>query len=230
MNLNREREFERQTRGLESLLPECMLADRTRLGRQLTHLRRSSKRGSKRQKDPGAELAQLRLQAETSCRLRHRRSRLTPSIQNPEELPISAARDEILKLFRQHPVIVVAGDTGSGKTTQIPKIWLEAGRGREARSARTQPRRVAALRRAGQAADCAVCGDDLAPPYAKCSCCGGGASGGRAMRAHLHCLATSFITRAEDSARAAAAPLPATPAPSTTAPTARSNIAVPSSA
>ncbi|MEC7842554.1 MAG: ATP-dependent RNA helicase HrpA [Candidatus Latescibacterota bacterium] len=143
--MNREKEFERQARELESLLPECMLADRTRLGRQLAHLRRSSRRRGKRQKDPGAELARLRLQAETSCRLRHRRSRLTPSIQYPEELPISAARDEILKLFRQHPVIVVAGDTGSGKTTQIPKICLEAGRGREARIACTQPRRVAAL-------------------------------------------------------------------------------------
>ena len=62
------------------------------------------------------------------------------------------------------------------------------------------PRLVAALRRAGQPVDCSVCGDDLTPPYAKCGC-----GGGTAMRAHLHCLALSFVTRAQDNAAAAGA-------------------------
>ena len=60
----------------------------------------------------------------------------------PEELPVSARRAEIIDALRAHPVLIVAGDTGSGKTTQLPKMCLEAGR---ARIACTQPRRVAAI-------------------------------------------------------------------------------------
>jgi ATP-dependent helicase HrpA len=63
----------------------------------------------------------------------------------PESLPITARRDEIVRLIREHPVVVVAGETGSGKTTQLPKLCLEAGRGQRGRIACTQPRRVAAL-------------------------------------------------------------------------------------
>ena len=57
-------------------------------------------------------------------------------------------------------------------------------------------RLCSALARAGQSSDCAVCGEHLAAPYARCSCFGGGA--GQPMRAHLHCLATSFLTLAAD--------------------------------
>ncbi|MBE2212833.1 MAG: ATP-dependent RNA helicase HrpA [Opitutaceae bacterium] len=60
----------------------------------------------------------------------------------PEELPVSARRTEIIAALREHPVLIIAGDTGSGKTTQLPKMCLEAGRGR---IACTQPRRVAAI-------------------------------------------------------------------------------------
>ena len=60
----------------------------------------------------------------------------------PEELPVSARRQEIIAALREHPVLIVAGDTGSGKTTQLPKMCLEAGR---QRIACTQPRRVAAI-------------------------------------------------------------------------------------
>jgi len=63
----------------------------------------------------------------------------------PESLPITARRDDIVRAIRQHPVIVLSGETGSGKTTQIPKFCLEAGRGRRGMIACTQPRRVAAL-------------------------------------------------------------------------------------
>ncbi len=63
----------------------------------------------------------------------------------PPELPISARREEIVRAIRTHPVVILAGETGSGKTTQLPKFCLEAGRGRQGRIACTQPRRVAAL-------------------------------------------------------------------------------------
>ena len=67
-----------------------------------------------------------------------------PPISYPEQLPVSARRDEIAAAIRDHQVVVVAGETGSGKTTQIPKICLELGRGVEGMIGHTQPRRIAA--------------------------------------------------------------------------------------
>ncbi|MGX1701916.1 ATP-dependent RNA helicase HrpA [Microbacterium sp. NPDC055357] len=64
-----------------------------------------------------------------------------PVISYPPELPVSAARDDIARAIRDHQVVIVAGATGSGKTTQLPKICLELGR---TRIAHTQPRRIAA--------------------------------------------------------------------------------------
>ncbi|HVZ66264.1 MAG TPA: ATP-dependent RNA helicase HrpA [Lacunisphaera sp.] len=65
-------------------------------------------------------------------------------IEYPPELPISARADEIIAAIRDHQVLILAGETGSGKTTQIPKFCLVAGRGEHGRIACTQPRRVAA--------------------------------------------------------------------------------------
>jgi len=62
----------------------------------------------------------------------------------PESLPITERRDEILAAIRDHQVVIVAGETGSGKSTQLPKLCLEAGRGVEGMIGHTQPRRVAA--------------------------------------------------------------------------------------
>src|SRR5688500_19680288 len=67
-----------------------------------------------------------------------------PRITYPAELPISQARDEIAAAIRDHQVVVLAGETGSGKTTQLPKICLELGRGIRGRVGHTQPRRIAA--------------------------------------------------------------------------------------
>ncbi|GAT75021.1 ATP-dependent helicase HrpA [Microbacterium sp. HM58-2] len=65
----------------------------------------------------------------------------SPVISYPPELPVSAAREEIADAVRDHQVVIVAGATGSGKTTQLPKICLDLGR---ERIAHTQPRRLAA--------------------------------------------------------------------------------------
>lgn len=62
----------------------------------------------------------------------------------PEELPVSLRRDEIANAINQHQVVIVSGETGSGKTTQLPKICLELGRGRNKMIGHTQPRRLAA--------------------------------------------------------------------------------------
>ena len=64
-----------------------------------------------------------------------------PVISYPPELPVSAARDEIAQAIRDHQVVIVAGATGSGKTTQLPKICLQLGR---ESIGHTQPRRIAA--------------------------------------------------------------------------------------
>ena len=71
------------------------------------------------------------------------RKRSVPSIAYPD-LPVSARRDEIARAIRDNQVVVVAGETGSGKTTQLPKICLELGRGTAAMIGHTQPRRIAA--------------------------------------------------------------------------------------
>ncbi|RHA37092.1 ATP-dependent RNA helicase HrpA [Cellulomonas rhizosphaerae] len=69
---------------------------------------------------------------------------VVPPLNFPEQLPVSARRDEIAAAIRDHQVVVVAGETGSGKTTQLPKIALELGRGRAGQIGHTQPRRIAA--------------------------------------------------------------------------------------
>ena len=92
--------------------------------------RKSSRRG---RRNRPAELEATRLRE--SARLR---------IEFPEELPITARRDDLVRMIREHPVLVVCGETGSGKSTQLPKLCLEAGLGREAMIGHTQPRRLAA--------------------------------------------------------------------------------------
>ena len=67
-----------------------------------------------------------------------------PPIVFPEDLPVSGRREEIAKALTSHQVIIVSGETGSGKTTQLPKICLELGRGEKGLIGHTQPRRIAA--------------------------------------------------------------------------------------
>ncbi|MFZ6656040.1 ATP-dependent RNA helicase HrpA [Undibacterium sp. TJN19] len=67
-----------------------------------------------------------------------------PAIIFPEELPVSGKRAEIAEALQKHQVIIVCGETGSGKTTQLPKICLELGRGQKGLIGHTQPRRIAA--------------------------------------------------------------------------------------
>ncbi len=92
-------------------------------------------------------------QAQQSAKLLSRRKSLNPFLNFPPSLPITEHRDAIVKALCQHQVIIVAGETGSGKTTQLPKFCLEAGLGRKGRIACTQPRRVAATSIARQVAE-----------------------------------------------------------------------------
>ncbi len=120
-------------------LPELTLRDQQRLGRRLD--------GARRIRKPEARAAVLAEIAdgvdEAELRVAQRRAAV-PEITYPEELPVSQKKDEILAAIRDHQVVIVAGETGSGKTTQIPKICLELGRGVRGLIGHTQPRRIAA--------------------------------------------------------------------------------------
>ena len=77
----------------------------------------------------------------------------TLALDYPEELPVSQRREELVRMIAEHPVVIVSGDTGSGKTTQLPKMLYEAGAGNEGRIGVTQPRRIAATEMARRVAE-----------------------------------------------------------------------------
>jgi ATP-dependent helicase HrpA len=116
-------------------LDSLTLRDAHRLGKRLDALRRA---------DDLAALAKLSDDIATAAVRAESRAASIPAIAYPEELPISARRDDIAAAIRDHQVVVVAGETGSGKTTQLPKICLALGRGVRGMIGHTQPRRLAA--------------------------------------------------------------------------------------
>jgi len=94
--------------------------------------------------DGGGALEEIEAEiARAQARLAQRRAAV-PVVSYPEQLPVSARREDLLAAIRDNQVVVVAGETGSGKTTQLPKICLELGRGVRGAIAHTQPRRLAA--------------------------------------------------------------------------------------
>ena len=90
---------------------------------------------------------------ERSAAKRRARVAAKPAIRLDESLPISARAEDIVKLIREHQVVVIAGETGSGKTTQLPKLCLAAGRGEAGMIGCTQPRRLAARSMARRVAE-----------------------------------------------------------------------------
>ncbi|MGW0600542.1 ATP-dependent RNA helicase HrpA [Streptomyces sp. NPDC002776] len=124
---------------LASRLTELSLRDAHRIGRRLE--------GARKIRKPEARAAVIaEIEAEVGKaeeRMSARRARV-PAVSYPEQLPVSQKKDEIAVAIRDHQVVIVAGETGSGKTTQIPKICLELGRGVRGMIGHTQPRRIAA--------------------------------------------------------------------------------------
>lgn len=100
-----------------------------------------------------ARSREARRQAREAQRARRAESAAALTITYPEQLPVSERRDDIAAAIRDHQVVIVAGETGSGKTTQLPKICLELGRGVAGQIAHTQPRRIAARSVAERIAD-----------------------------------------------------------------------------
>ncbi|MGW2706137.1 ATP-dependent RNA helicase HrpA [Streptomyces sp. NPDC001340] len=120
-------------------LTELSLREAHRLGRRLEGARKIRKPEAR-----ATVLAEIEAEiAKAEARMDERRSRV-PAVTYPEQLPVSQRKDQIAEAIRDHQVVIVAGETGSGKTTQIPKICMELGRGVRGMIGHTQPRRIAA--------------------------------------------------------------------------------------
>ncbi|MFC9974368.1 ATP-dependent RNA helicase HrpA [Spirillospora sp. NPDC127200] len=124
---------------LRARLPELMTLDSHRLRRRMDGAQkmRDAGRRAKAAEQIAADLAAAERRIE-------RRRAAVPEISYPAELPVSQKKDDIAAAIRDHQVVIVAGETGSGKTTQLPKICLELGRGVAGSIGHTQPRRLAA--------------------------------------------------------------------------------------
>ncbi|MFC3283424.1 ATP-dependent RNA helicase HrpA [Litchfieldella rifensis] len=129
-----------QLDALQGRLGDCLARDAREFERRLAGLRRRAREG--KPVDRGVAEIERRLAA-SSAALARRRA-LPVKLEYPPELPVAERREDILAALRDHQVVVVAGETGSGKTTQLPKLCLELGLGRRGLIGHTQPRRLAA--------------------------------------------------------------------------------------
>ena len=123
---------------LRRRLDEATIADAHRLGRRLRNLQRKKGEG----RAGAVESIAVELERSIATVEAKRASAVAPTY--PDELPITARHDELLEVLRGNQVVIVAGETGSGKSTQLPKLCLELGRGVRGLVGHTQPRRIAA--------------------------------------------------------------------------------------
>ncbi len=124
---------------LTQQIPFCLNQDRHSLKRQLDRLRNELKKN----KDCTHAMSALAGRIDRSVANRNKRLASIPAINFPD-LPVTGKKNEIAKLIHEHQVVIVCGETGSGKTTQLPKICLSLGLGAGGFIGHTQPRRIAA--------------------------------------------------------------------------------------
>ena len=130
---------------IQSQLQTCMLADKHALRRKLGDVVDLQKLA-----DENSKLKAQRLLGEIAQKIQASQAKFAarlaslPKPEYPLELPVSSRRDEIAAAIKNNQVVIVCGETGSGKTTQLPKICLELGRGVAGLIGHTQPRRIAA--------------------------------------------------------------------------------------
>ncbi len=132
-------------KSLETALPDCMLADRHVLRRRLRDVADLLKfSDEKSQLKAQRLLGEIAQKIHVSQQKYQQRLSHLPKPEYPLELPVSSRREELAKAIQENQVVIVCGETGSGKTTQLPKICLELGRGVSGLIGHTQPRRIAA--------------------------------------------------------------------------------------
>lgn len=124
------------TKQLKLLIEQCMLFDRFRFTKKLKMLSRD--------KTAAKKLENLKDQIASSMQRANSRHTTKPVPSFPANLPINQRQEEICKAIEENQVIILCGETGSGKTTQLPKLCLKLGRGTYGMIGHTQPRRIAA--------------------------------------------------------------------------------------
>ncbi|MEX0820351.1 MAG: helicase-related protein, partial [Pirellulaceae bacterium] len=140
MVIKPQSEFRADLAELANRIDQAMQVDRYRLRRAWRWIDQTA-----RDRKPFEQkLDQLKKDLERSVELRKRRRETRPACNFDLDLPILARREEIAQAIREHQVVVICGETGSGKSTQLPKICLNLGRGVDGFIGHTQPRRVAA--------------------------------------------------------------------------------------
>ena len=121
---------------LRRQLPLAMAADAISLARRIERARHADA--------PAAEWERIAATLARSIEKRQARAARRPAIAYPPDLPVGERADDIARAIRDHQVVIVCGETGSGKTTQLPKICMAVGRGERGLIGHTQPRRIAA--------------------------------------------------------------------------------------
>jgi len=135
-------EFKVDLDNLEVKIRECLSKDKAGFKRRLKLIRQKNK--SKTSEGVSESIQKLSKHIDKSIAVLNQKKSNIPAVEFPENLPITAKLPDIEKAIREHQVIVLCGETGSGKTTQLPKLCLKMGRGVDGLIGHTQPRRLAA--------------------------------------------------------------------------------------
>ena len=131
-------------KSIEAKLAQAFLADRMAARKEIGAIRRMAKRRIPEEKRL-ARCERLDQRVSDSVKKRRRWLAARPHLHFDPDLPICTRKEELIEAIRNHQVLIVAGETGSGKSTQLPKLCLAAGRGVDGIIGVTQPRRIAAL-------------------------------------------------------------------------------------
>ncbi|MCF8068037.1 MAG: ATP-dependent RNA helicase HrpA [Desulfobacterales bacterium] len=122
-----------------------MHGDRCILRRELSRFKKMEKNKKTDEKKLKQCLMEIQNRFDKSSKNKQNRRKSRPKPSYDENLPITAKKEEIVEAIKNHQVVIISGETGSGKTTQIPKMCMEAGKGIDGKIGCTQPRRIAAI-------------------------------------------------------------------------------------
>ncbi|MEE4265397.1 MAG: ATP-dependent RNA helicase HrpA, partial [Desulfobacteraceae bacterium] len=138
------RELHHHLRNLEKMLPRAMHGTRQAVEREIRRIRqKKAKPGDDKKND--TRISALKKKLQLSATRKTWRKNHRPTLSYDDKLPIVTRREDIIAAIQKHQVVIISGETGSGKTTQLPKFCIEAGRGIDGLIGCTQPRRIAAI-------------------------------------------------------------------------------------